>query len=44
MDCRRTSSNKCRTILGFKHYVILAKEKSELTKIMSSFEGKNMQE
>ena len=44
MDCRTTSAHKFRTRLGFKQYdVILAKEQSVLTKIMSSFEGENMQ-
>ena len=37
-------SHKFRTRLGFKRYdVILTKEQSVLTKIMSSFEGENMQ-
>ena len=44
MDCRTTSAHKFRTRLGFKQYdVILTKEESVLTKIMSSFEGENMQ-
>ena len=44
MDCRTTSAQKFRTRLGFKQYdVILMKEQSVLTKIMSSFEGENMQ-
>ena len=44
MDCRTTSAHKFRTRLGFKQYdVILTKEQSVLTKIMSSFEGENMQ-
>ena len=43
MDCRTTSAHKFRTRLGFKQYdVILTKEQSVLTKIMSSFEGENM--
>ena len=42
MDCRTTSAHKFRTRLGFKQYdVILTKEQSVLTRIMSSFEGKN---
>ena len=44
MDCRTTSEHKFRTRLGFKKYdVILTKKQSVLTKIMSSFEGENMQ-
>ena len=44
MDCRTTSAHKFRTRLGLKQYdVILTKEQSVLTKIMSSFEGENMQ-
>ena len=44
MDCRTTSAPKFGTRLGFKQYdVILTKEQSELTKIMSSFERENMQ-
>ena len=44
MDCRTTSALKFRARLGFKQYdVILTKEQSVLTRIMSSFEGKNMQ-
>ena len=43
MDYRTTSAHKFRTRLGFKQYVILTKEQSVLTKIMSLFEGKNMQ-
>ena len=40
MDCRTTSAHK----LGFKQYdVILTREQSVSTKIMSSFKGKNMQ-
>ena len=42
MDCR-TRDHKFRT-LGLKKYdVILTKEQSVLTKIMSLFEGENMQ-
>ena len=41
MDCRTTSAHKSR--LGFKEYdVILTKEESVFTKIMSLFEGENM--
>ena len=41
---RTTSAHKFRTRLGCKQYdVILTKEQSELAKIMSSFEGENMQ-
>ena len=37
-------AHKFRTGLGFKQYdVILTKEQSVLTRIMSSFEGGNMQ-
>ena len=44
MACNTISAHKFRTILGFKQYdVILTKEQSVLIKIMSSFEGKNMQ-
>ena len=44
MNCRITAAHKIRTRLGFKQYdVILTKEQSRLTKIMSSFEGGNMQ-
>ena len=40
MDCRTTSARKFRTKLGLKQYdVILTKEQSMLTKIMSSSEG-----
>ena len=36
MDCRRTSTHKCRTRLGFKQFdAILTKKQSVLTKIMS---------
>ena len=44
MDCRTLSAHKFRTRLGFKPYdVILTKDQSMLTKIMSSFEGENME-
>ena len=44
MDCRTTSTYKFRTRLGFKQYdVILTKQQSVLTKIISLFEGENMQ-
>ena len=44
MDCQTISAHKFKTRLGFKEYdVILTKEQSELTKIISSFEGKNKQ-
>ena len=44
MDCRTTSALKFRTKLGFKQYdIILTNEQSVLTKIMSPFEGENMQ-
>ena len=43
MDCRTTLAHRFRTRLGFKQYVILTKEQSLLTKIMSSFERENMQ-
>ena len=43
MDCRATSAQVFTRRLGFKQYdVILTKEQSVLTKIMSSFEGENM--
>ena len=38
MDCRTTSAHKFRKRSGFKQY-----EQSVLTKIMSSFVGRNMQ-
>ena len=46
MDCKLTASlaHKFRTRLGFKQFdVILTKEQSVLTKIISSFGGENMQ-
>ena len=44
MNCRTTSTHKFRTRLRFKQFdVILAKEQSVLTEIMSSFEGENIQ-
>ena len=44
VDCRTKPAYKFRTKLGFKQYnPILTKEQSVLTKIMSSFEGENMQ-
>ena len=44
MDCRTTSVHIFRTRSGFKQYdVILTKEQSVLTKIMSSFERENLQ-
>ena len=44
MDCRTISIHKFRTRYGFKQYdFILTKKQSNLTKIMSSFEGENMQ-
>ena len=40
MDYRTTSAHELRTRLGFKQYdVILKKEKSLLTKIITPFEG-----
>ena len=43
MDCRTTSAHRFRMRVGFKQYdVILTKEQSALTKIMSSFEGRNL--
>ena len=42
-DWRTTAAHKFRARLSFKHYdVILIKEKSVLTKIMSSFEVETM--
>ena len=44
MNCKTTLSHKFRARLGFKQCdVILTKEQSVLTKIMSSFEGDDMQ-
>ena len=44
MDYRTTSADKFRTRFGFKqYYVILTKDQSIPTKIMSSLEGENMQ-
>ena len=44
LDCTTTSFHKLRTKLGFKQYnIILTKEQSALTKIISLFEGENMQ-
>ena len=44
LDCRTTSVQKCRTRSGFKQCdVILTKEQSVLTQVMSSFEEENMQ-
>ena len=44
MDRRTTAAHKFRAKLGFKqHDVILTKEKSVLTKIMTSFERESMQ-
>ena len=43
MDCRTTSAQNFKARLGFKQYVILTKEESVLTKIMSSFKGGNRQ-
>ena len=43
MHCRTTSAHKFRVRLGFKHKdIILTKEQSMLTKIISSFEGENI--
>ena len=44
MDCRTILTHKFRTRLEFKKYnVILTKERSVLMKILSSFQGENMQ-
>ena len=44
MDCRTTAAHKFRKTLGFRQYdTILTKGKSVLTKIMTLFEGENMQ-
>ena len=44
LDCTATSFHKLRTRLGFKqHNAILTKEQSVLTKIISLFEGENIQ-
>ena len=42
-DCRITLANKFRTRLVFKHDTILTKEESVLRKIISLFEGQNIQ-
>ena len=44
MDWRTTAAHNFRTRLRFKQYnIILTKEQSVLIKIMSSFEGENIQ-
>ena len=44
MDCGLISAHKFRTRLGLEQYdVVLTKEESVLTKIMSSFERANVQ-
>ena len=44
MDCRTISAHKFTTRLGFKQYdVILTKAQSVLARIISSFEGENIQ-
>ena len=44
MNCTKTATHKFRTTLGFKQYhVILAEVQSLVAKIMTSFEGENMQ-
>ena len=44
MDCRKTMAHKFRTRLGFKQDdAILTKKQSVLTKILSLFEGENIQ-
>ena len=44
MDCRTTLAHQFKTRLQFKQgNVILTKEESVVTKIMSLFEGKKMQ-
>ena len=44
IDCRRTSAYKFRTRQGPKQYdITITKEQSVITKIISSFEGENMQ-
>ena len=40
MDCKRRSPHEFKTRLGFKQYEVIF---TVLTKIMSSFEGENMQ-
>ena len=40
MDCKRRSAHEFKTRLGFKQYEVIF---TVLTKIMSSFEGENMQ-
>ena len=43
MDCRTPSAHKIRARLGFKQYdVILTKDQSVATKIMSIFEEEDM--
>ena len=45
MNCRTTSPHKFRTRIGFKQCDVILTKKKQLqpTKIMSSFEGGNMQ-
>ena len=44
IDCRITSPHQFKTRLRFKQFdIILTKEQSMLTKIISSFEGENKQ-
>ena len=44
IDYRTTSAHKFRTRLVFKQYDVMStKEQSAFTKIMSLFEGENMQ-
>ena len=42
-DCRITLADKFRTRLVFKHDTILTKQESVLRKIISLFEGQNIQ-
>ena len=42
MDYRTTMAYKLRTTLGFKQYDVILTKESVLTKIMSSFKGRNI--
>ena len=43
MDCKTISAHKFRTKLRLKKYDFLTKEQPVLIRIISSFEGENMQ-
>ena len=42
MDYRTTMAYKLRATLGFKQYDVILTKESVLTKIMSSFKGRNI--